>query len=205
MPTLTCTLCQPAALQSLLQSHPQVAAQWAALPRVAVQAGQCVLQAGDAVAQSWWVEHGLLRSYYLDEQGVESNRGFHSEGEWVGHGLPPVDSVSEYHIDALEPSTLVVLPYAQLRALLAAYPALEPLLHEAQNSLLSAQARREASLLGHTHSQRYQAFRSSHVHLQDRIPLHHVARYLGISNVSLSRIRARLGLLAKDNSASLTD
>lgn len=197
MASPACILCQPAALQALLQSHPQAATQWAALPRLSLRPGQGLLRAGERVEQCWWVESGLLRSYYLDEQGVESNRAFHGEGEWVGHGLPPVSAVSEHAIDALEPSTLVALPYDTLRALLQTYPALQALLHEAHNSLFSAQARREASLLGHSPAQRYQAFRLSHAHLQDRIPLHQVARYLGVSNVSLSRIRARLGLVAR--------
>jgi CRP-like cAMP-binding protein len=192
-----CTLCQPAALQQLLQSHPQASAQWAALPRVPLRIGQVLLRAGDAVEQCWWVERGLLRSYYLDAQGVESNRAFHSEGDWVGHGMPPVPAVSEYYIEALEPGTLVLLPYATLRALLQTHPALQALLHEAHNSLFAAQARREASLLGHTPAQRYQAFRAHHALLQERIPLHHVARYLGVSSVSLSRIRGRLGLVGK--------
>ena len=84
-----------------------------------------------------------------------------------------------------------------LRSLLQDHPALEPLLHEAHNSLFAAQARREASLLGHSPAERYQAFRASHAHLEGRLPLHHVARYLGVTNVSLSRIRARLGLSGK--------
>lgn len=198
MTTPACTLCQPVALEALLQGNALAASQWASLARVTLEPGQALVNAGAAVTQTWWVEKGLLRSYYLDSEGGDCNRGFHSEGDWVGHGLPPVDSISEYHVQALEPSTLVALPYPTLRALLQAYPALQGLLHEAQNSLMAAQARREASLLGHTHAQRYQAFRQTHAHLLGRVPLHHVARYLGVSNVSLSRIRARLGLLEQD-------
>ena len=155
--------------------------------------------------QSWWVEQGLLRSYYLDEHGVESNRGFHSEGEWVGHGLPPVDSVSEYHIDALEPSTLVVLHYAQLRALLADLPGLGAFAARGAKQPALGPGTAGGQSAGPHPCPALPALSRQHAHLQDRIPLHHVARYLGISNVSLSRIRARLGLLAKDNSASLTD
>ena len=197
MPAVGCTFCQPSALQQLLQSHAQASAQWMALPRLALDGGQVLLRAGQRVEQCWWVERGLLRSYYLDAQGRESNRAFHCEGDWVGHGVPPVPAVSEYYIEALEPGTLVLLPYATLRALLQTHPALQALLHEAHNSLFAAQARREASLLGHTPAQRYQAFRAHHALLQERIPLHHVARYLGVSSVSLSRIRGRLGLVGK--------
>lgn len=199
-----CTLCQPAALEQLLRSHPQASAHWQSLPRVQLAGAQILLRSGEAVGHCWWIEQGLLRSYYLDPHGVESNRAFHGAGDWVGHGLPPVDAISEHYLEALEPSTLVEMSYATLRALLAQYPALQALLNEAHTSLLAAQSRREASLLGHTPAQRYQAFRASHAHLQDRIPLHHVARYLGISNVSLSRIRARLGLLTKNTGARPT-
>jgi hypothetical protein len=40
---------------------------------------------------------------------------------------------------------------------------------------------------------RYQAFLAEQSELVDRIPIHHVASYLGISNVSLSRIRSSAG------------
>ena len=38
--------------------------------------------------------------------------------------------------------------------------------------------------------------------IQARIPIHHIASYLGISNVSLSRIRARLGIANQGRGAS---
>jgi CRP-like cAMP-binding protein len=189
-----CTVCQPSSLWRLLQSHSPVLAHWMSLTRTELQSGRTLLKVGDNVEQCWWVERGLLRSYYLDELGVESNRAFHCEGDWVGHGLPPIPIVSPYYIEALEPSRVVRLPYGVLRTMLTAHPDLEPLLHEAHNSLFASQARREASLLGHSPAERYQAFRVSHAHLEDRLSLRQVALYLGVTNVSLSRIRGRMGL-----------
>jgi len=191
----SCQLCHPASLERLLQTEPQVRALWTALPPIRLQAGRTLLRAGETVDRCWWVQKGLLRSFYLDDRGLERNRAFHAENDWLGHGLPPLPAVSPLHIETLEDSTLVCLPYDILRDLQLRHPALEPLLQEARNSMLMAVARREASLLAHTPAERYQAFRQDHAALQERIALHHVASYLGISNVSLSRIRARLGMI----------
>ena len=64
--------------------------------------------------------------------------------------------------------------------------------------MVLSQTQRESQLLALTHTERYAAFVLEHGALSARIPLHHVASYLGITNVSLSRIRARMGLIASD-------
>lgn len=193
-PTAACTVCQPVTLQALLKAQPSAWSQWMALPRTELHAGQFLLRTGDSISNTWWIERGLLRSFYLDEQGRENNRGFHAEGDWVGHGLPPIPAISPCHIEAMETCVLVRLPYTTLSDMLRNQPELNGLMQEAHNSLMASHARREFGLLSHAPTERYQAFRANHTHLEDRIALHHVASYLGITNVSLSRIRRRLGL-----------
>lgn len=193
-PTSACTVCQPASLQALLKAQPSAWLKWMSLPRTELHAGQLLLRTGDSISNTWWIERGLLRSFYLDEQGRENNRGFHAEGDWVGHGLPPTPSISPCHIEAMEACVLVRLPYTTLSEMLRAQPELCDLMQEAHNSLLASHARREVSLLSHAPAERYQAFRASHASLENRVSLHHVASYLGITNVSLSRIRRRMGL-----------
>ena len=67
--------------------------------------------------------------------------------------------------------------------------------HRLTDALATSLARREEreeGLLLKDASQRYLEFIAREPALADRIPLHHVASYLGITNVALSRIRRRL-------------
>ncbi len=72
--------------------------------------------------------------------------------------------------------------FAPLRAVL-----LEALGHSA-----TARDQREEALLLMNATARYQHFQKHHLQFGARVPLHHVASYLGITNVALSRIRRRL-------------
>lgn len=189
---LDCQVCRPSELDRLVQSEPALAALWMALPRRALAAKEVLHLAGTVMESTWLVERGLVRSYYLREDGVERNRAFHAEGGWLGSGVPPVASVCPFTIEAMEATQVVALAYDTLRAWRAQYEAIRPALDEAMSCIFAGQAKREAALLSLPPLARYQAFLSEQPDLAARIPLHHVASYLGISNVSLSRIRARL-------------
>lgn len=60
--------------------------------------------------------------------------------------------------------------------------------------LFANQSQREADLLTLAPPDRYRAFLNEYSTIVERILIHHAASYLGISHVSLSRIRARMGM-----------
>ena len=192
---LNCALCQPSELERLIHTEPAVAAQWRALPRKSFAPGAVLQEAAQSCTRSWLIEQGLVRCYYLSEQGTQRNRSFHAEGAWVGGSMPPVTHPSPYTIEALEPTQTVELGHATLLAWHQQFPQIQPLLDEAMGCLFTHQSRREADLLTLSPQARYTAFLADQSALVERVPIHHVASYLGISNVSLSRIRARLGMV----------
>lgn len=165
-----------------------------ALPRKQLAAKDILHNAGTTIKSTWLVERGLVRSYYLSDEGIERNRAFHSEGSWLGSGVPPVASTCPFTIEAIEETQVVELSYSTLQTWHTQFDAIGPALDEAMNCLFTGQAQREAELLILSPVDRYQAFLADQSDLVARIPIHHVASYLGISNVSLSRIRARLGM-----------
>ena len=194
-PTSACTVCQPPALEALVRSEPALAALWQALPRRQFNAGALLQQAGEASTRCWQVRNGVVRLFYLNDQGTERNRSFHGAGSWVAGSLPPMVLPSPYAIEALTSIDAVELPYATLQQWQQALPSIGPLLEEALGYAFQQQAHREADLLSHPPEARYQSFLATHGDLAPHLPQHHVASYLGISPVSLSRIRARLGML----------
>lgn len=197
----TCTICQPTELERLIRSDPVTLSQWMALPRRHFPAKAVLQGAGETSSRSWWIESGLVRCYYLGEQGAERNRSFHWQGSWVGGSLPPLTNPSPYTIEALEPTQAVELSYATLLNWHRQFPGIQALLDEAMAHLFTIQSQREAELLILSPQDRYRAFLSDHSDIVERIPIHHAASYLGISHVSLSRIRARMGMANLGRSA----
>ncbi len=196
--TLNCSVCRPPELNRLIASEPDFVGHWLALPRRQLATKTVLHGAGNALDRTWLVERGLVRSYFSTPQGGEHNRGFHAEGAWVGAGVVPVPNVCPFTLETMEPTQVVELAYSVLREWQQRYPAVGPLLEEAMACMVLSQTQRESQLLALTPTERYAAFVLEHGALSARIPLHHVASYLGITNVSLSRIRARMGLIASD-------
>ena len=71
---------------------------------------QYLLQEGDVSKYLAFVEKGMLRSYTVDEKGVEHIAEFAFEGWWIGDQFSFLTGEpSKYNIDALEDSELLLL------------------------------------------------------------------------------------------------
>jgi len=189
-----CVACMPQALAQVVAADPALSAHWNALPQRELPAGTTLLRLGETPAHLWWIRKGLVRFYFLTADGVERNKSFHAEGAWIGSGLPPRAAPSLYAIEALEDVEVLELSYTALTDVLRRFPAVEAVHAEAVCWTFTQQVAREAELLSEEPSARYVRFLREQPGLAARLPLHHVARHLGITNVALSRIRTRLGL-----------
>ncbi len=183
-----CAACMPE-FDMLLSQSPALAAGWERAPRRALKPGQALVTIGQRVRQVWRVESGLFRLYYLSPDGRERNRSFHAEGKWLGAGVPPGETDSPYAIEALEPAMVVEVAYTALEMWGREHPAVSPAIQDVLAKIFLRQSQREAELLLLDATSRYSAFLDYYGQLAQRIPLHHVASYLGITNVALSRIR----------------
>ena len=137
-----------------------------------------------------FVARGLLRFYYPADGGKESNKAFVAEGEFAGAlaaaglGVPIL-----YGIEALEPTTVLSAPYTAFVALMDRDPAFERLGRKLAEFILMRKERRARSLLTQSAAERYLAFVEARPDLVQRVPLYHVASYLGVTDVHLSRVR----------------
>ena len=182
-------------LEALIRTDPDLAVQWQALPRRVFAAGTLLQRAGEASRQCWQLCSGVVRCFYLNERGTERNRSFHGAGHWVAGSVPPLALASPFAVEALGPVAAVELSYHTLQDWQRRSAHISHLLEEALGHVFQQHAQREAELLSLTPEVRYQVFLQTHGDLVGQIPQHHVASYLGISPVSLSRIRARLGMI----------
>ncbi|CCH51727.1 putative transcriptional regulator, Crp/Fnr family [Fibrisoma limi BUZ 3] len=150
------------------------------------------LRAGEVCTQIAFINQGCLRYYYLND-GDEFNGQFFFEGSWIGEyqsfltGQPSIQ-----YFDALEDSELLVMQHSDLQKIYTDLPKFERFGRVLAENVVIGSQRRTASLLFDTPEERYLKLIRERPKVVERIPLHHIASYLGIKPESLSRIRKRL-------------
>lgn len=155
--------------------------------------GDHLVLGGDALRDVFFVARGLLRLYYTDADGNEWNKAFTPEGGFAGSiasgllGIP-----APYSIQALEDTVVLAAPWEAMEATYAAHPRLERLGRRFAEQILVKKEMRERAFLELDATERYLAFVEQQSGLIERLPLYHVASYIGVTEVSLSRIRGRL-------------
>jgi len=159
-------------------------------------AGENVIEAGDRVREINFVVTGLARYYYLTSEGKEFNKSFARTGQVLSSVSSLVSGApSPFSIQALEPCECLTISYADLEELCNGYREWEILARRLLEQLAIKKERREADFLLLSASERYTKFLDEFADVADRIPNYHIASYLGITEVALSRIRKRLGFI----------
>ncbi len=152
-----------------------------------------LLKEGEPCKYLSFVEKGLLRSYTVDEKGSEHIIQFAPEGWWIADiyslltGEP-----SEYNIDAVEDTEMLVLTPEAYEELMVRAPAFERYYRLLMQNSLIAYQRRVTCALTRTAEETYTEFLRTYPHIAQRVPQHNIASYLGITPESLSRIRRQM-------------
>jgi CRP-like cAMP-binding protein len=157
-----------------------------------VRRGALLLRAGERPQTLAFVSAGLLRLYYIGCEGREFTKSFCVEGEIVAaYSALLLDSPSRLFIEALEDSQLLVADYQAYQALAAQHPCWTIVGQRRAEALFIKKELREGALLLDDAETRYLQFLAEYPGLEARLKQHQIASYLGISPVSLSRVRAR--------------
>ncbi len=156
---------------------------------------QYLLQQDDVCKYTAFVEKGVLKSYTVDDKGVEHIIQFAPEGWWIADlysfltGEP-----STYNIDALEDSELLLISKTSQETLLQKVPKFERYFRIlTQNSLIAMQ-RRLVGSLSQTAEEKYIKLTNNYPDIVQRVPQHMIASYLGITPETLSRIRKQIAI-----------
>ena len=99
---------------------------------------------------------------------------------------------SRLFIQALEDTKLLVADYSVYRSLSESQAGLQRLNCRIAEFLFIKKERRESALLLDDAKTRYLSFLEEYPGLEARLKQHHIASYLGVTPVTLSRIRAQL-------------
>ena len=153
-----------------------------------------LLEAGNLATNIFIVKSGCLRAWY-NADGKDVTLQFFMQGQPIASFESLINATpSEYSIETLLPSEIYVIRGTDFKNWLESHPEYHLRgLHFAMERLSSYQ-KLFLSRIKDTPQERYEALLQDHPDIIARIPQHYIASYLGITPVSLSRIRSRLGI-----------
>jgi hypothetical protein len=140
-----------------------------------------------------FVHQGIVRGFYCSNKGDEFNVSFYQDKEIVCPWFARTKSgKSNINLQTIIPATIFEMDQNALKALRHKY--LELFLY---GSLvveieLARKTQHEIFLLVKNAAERYRVFHKIYPHLENKISQFHIASFLGITPVSLSRLRKNI-------------
>jgi CRP-like cAMP-binding protein len=137
----------------------------------------------------YFIKKGIARIYYFKDD-LDITERFFFENDIIAR----VESLftgkpSRKAIQILEDSEIIAINACQLFKLYDTYPEIERLFRKIFESAYVETVNRIEGIQFHSAEERYKALINEAPNVLQRVPLKHVASYLGITQVSLSRIR----------------
>lgn len=152
-----------------------------------------LLQPGEICKTENFIVKGCLRTYSVDQEGVEHIVMFGIEDWWVGDLYSFLTATpAQYYIDALEDTLVLQINKQNLDLLYERVPKFERFFRLIIQNAFIAQQNRINQNLSFTAEQRYLEFVKKYPHFEQRIPQKQVAAYLGMTPVFLSMLRRKL-------------
>ena len=160
---------------------------------VRLDKGQVLFDVGQPHPFLYVVRQGCLKLLYRSANGDEWVQDFVGEGEFFCSLTALVTGgLSSYACEAVEPCELERVNYPWLENTAGEKLLWQRALLTGWKDYATRKEMRERDLLTLTPSQRYESFVRDRPSLAQRVPQKDLARFLGITPVSLSRIRGRL-------------
>ncbi len=184
-------------LKSLLQRIGDLSEkEWSTLQlifrEVDLEKNDFLLKAGDVCKGIYFISSGSFRTYYL-KNGKEINTAFGFENEFVQEleslttGTP-----SSKFIQSMEPAKVIFMDKLKLTELYSDFPSFQNLGRKILEQIAITEQKYSSLFTIYSPEERYLYILHNHPELIRRVPLKHLASYLGVARETLSRIRKRV-------------
>lgn len=152
-----------------------------------------LLREGEIASKIYFIKKGCLRlafnnngkditfQFFFENQAVASIESFST------------NQPSQFTLESIEPSMLYVIHRSDLEKMIKEFPEIKYYMQEIIMSRFPRYAKLFLSFIKDTPKQRYLELLKNEPQIIQRVPQHYIASYLGITPVSLSRIRKKVG------------
>lgn len=153
--------------------------------------GYELLKAGSKSKKVFYIEKGLLRVYYYKET-KDITHMFFAEKSFFA----PVENIFlennfPYYLETVEPTVLKVVDYVSIESYIDNDLKIQALVRNILTNVIKKLSQRLNSLQFQSAQERYSALLESNPDILLRAPLGDIASYLGITQQTLSVIRAK--------------
>jgi len=152
-----------------------------------------LLKQGEICRYEHFILKGCLRTYTIDDGGLEHILMFGIEDWWVGDLFSFLTQTpATFFIDALEDTEILQISKPNLDMLYVKVPKFERFFRIMLQNAFIAQQQRINQNLAFTAEQRYLDFIKNFPRLEQRLSQKQVSSYLGITPVFLSMLRRKM-------------
>ncbi|WP_299391109.1 Crp/Fnr family transcriptional regulator [uncultured Gelidibacter sp.] len=155
-----------------------------------VPKNQILVHQGDICKTLYFMEQGMGRSFYTNENGKEITQWFFG----IGKFMTSADSFfqqtpSLYNLEVLVDSVVFSISKEDIDQLFAKYHKMEKLGRLVTTEMLTKIVNKLNAIQFQTAKERYDYMLAEFPQIAYQVPLGHIASYLGMSQETLSRIR----------------
>ena len=159
---------------------------------VQFEAGKEIIRMGAKTDSMYLVLKGLVRAFYIDENGSEITKCFAKENEWFGFYSYLSDEPSPFFVETLEKTEAAVIKTASIRTLCQKMPALAQNVSALVNQAYVQTDKKAYNFASKEAKERYIDFARENPEIIKRAKQEHIASYLGITPSSLSRLKREI-------------
>lgn len=153
--------------------------------------GETIHRSGTVCPYLYLVKGGILRAFYFkDGKDITAHFAFAEEAITAPDSFI-LNKQSKYNLEALENSQVFCVKNADLENYLSENPHLEKLTRRFTQAIYLELLERLESIVFLSAKERYELLLERNPNLRLSVNLGHVASYLGITQETLSRIRAK--------------
>lgn len=151
--------------------------------------GELILRMGEPMSKVYFIIKGIARSYYIDMQGNDVTKSFMKEYDFcIGESLFS-NTISEEGFETLEDIVALEFEAKKLKEYLLSEKLLTDIYIKKLEKTIIYKMNRENGFQIKSATERYLEFKRSYYEIENRVNQSCIASYLGVSPVSLSRIR----------------
>jgi CRP-like cAMP-binding protein len=156
-----------------------------------VSKGEVLIRGGQTVNKTFFVTQGSLRSFCVDKEGKEHTLQFAIKDWWISDFMAIYNNEpASLTVECITDATVIEFNAQKLDEIYLQFPEFEVFQRKNLERHVVSLHKRILNQLQLTALERYNLFLEQYPNIEQHVPNYHIASYLGITQQSLSRVRA---------------